>query len=83
MISFKRDNTDAVVNISIDVPFCEKMVFAMCFKCGTAEYAGLLTEAMKQQVGAAISAARKEAYEQGWRNAKAKRGKEGWFRSVI
>lgn len=39
----------------------------------------LLVQAISKQLFDAMSAIRKNAYEQGWRDAKAKRAKEQWF----
>lgn len=79
MINFKRDDKDAVVTLDLAVPTYDERVFSFKFGCGSEVYAGLLTEAMRKAFGNAVQAARREAYNDGWRDAKAKTAKRDWF----
>lgn len=45
--------------------------------------ARLLAERLREDFGAQVKKARKEAYEQGFKDAKSKRRKQDWFSEVI
>ena len=83
MIEFKRDGTRAIATIEVAVPFYDARVFYMSFECSSEAYAGLLTNLLKETVGEAVRLAREEAYEKGYKDAKAKRGKNKWFRERL
>lgn len=83
MLAIVRDNSDVIVKLDLHVPTYETRVFGFTFKCGNEVYAGLLTQAMREAVSDALMAARKQAYDQGWADAKAKRAKQTWFRRTI
>ena len=83
MIKFKRDGTLATVTIEAAIPYYDRRVFPMTFDCSTEVYAGLLTNLLEETVEASVRLAREEAYAKGYKDAKAKRRKETWFRGRL
>lgn len=83
MINFKRDGKKAVVRIDLSVPEYEERSFPFAFNCDGEVYAGLLTRAMRTAFSDAVKAARKEGYDQGWKDAKAKRASCSWFKGSL
>lgn len=80
MIALKRDGKDVVLSFDADIPFYDTRRFEFTFHTGQETYAGLLTSHLREKLGDAMEAARREAYEKGWTDAKAKRTKDTWFR---
>ncbi len=85
MIEIKRDGCQVVLHFDLDVPTYETRVFPLSFGCGSGGevYAGLLARAMQESFGDRVAAARRDAYEQGWKEAKAKRSKAEWFSRLL
>lgn len=79
MISFKRDGTVVRSDVTIFVPNYEARVFYFKWEAGSGAYAGFVSAQMQREMNAGLKAIRKDAYEQGWKDAKAKRTKEEWF----
>jgi hypothetical protein len=79
MISITRKGESVNVSISVGIPTLETRVYTFPWTCSTEEYAGLLTEAIQNQLGNVVEQARREAYSRGWQDAKAKKAKETWF----
>jgi hypothetical protein len=79
----RRDGSDVEVSISSHIPTWEERVFPFSFNCGNEAYAGFLTKHIQDVIGNAVANARREAYEQGWKDAKAKRVKNDWFSRVL
>lgn len=66
--------------VTINVPYCGEVVWTFSHQHTDQYYSGLACSAMKQQMGDALAQIRREAYEQGWKEAKAhKGGKTEWF----
>lgn len=65
------------------MPTWNERTFQFSFNCGGEAYAGLLTKALRDALGDAVQAVRREAYEEGWRDAKAKTAKRDYFRRSI
>ena len=83
MIQFKRDGTNAVCAVTIPVPTMDRRIYRFRFETGTEEYAALLTEAMRTEFRRIVQKSRKEAYEAGWRDAKARRRKQEYFAGYL
>lgn len=79
MITFARKDGKALCSVEIYIPTLGNRVFDFEWQCGGEYSAGLLYGAMREQLSEALETARREAYSQGWRDAKAKRAKERWF----
>lgn len=79
MISFKRDGSTVGIAVTVQVPNYDGRVYHTQWNAGGEAYAGFLSAAMNEQMREALRNIRKEAYEQGWKDAKAKRTKENWF----
>lgn len=83
MIEIKRDGGRVVLHFDLAIPTYDVRSVPMSYNCGGEVYAGLLTQAMRDALGNTVAAARRAAYEQGWKDAKGKRAKEDWFPRVL
>ena len=79
MIAFERSGKDVRATVEIKVPDYEPREFYFDWRCEDAAYAGLLTAEMRNQINAALAAIRREEYNNGWRDAKAKQGRQSIF----
>ena len=83
-INFERDGTKVVAKVVIDVPTWDARVFSCTFECSNEAYAGLLTEAMRNQLEKELKAIRQNEYEAGWKDKSTrKRPKKNWFASTF
>ena len=78
MIEFKRDGTTIEVLIEVKASQ-EKRWLPFHWNANNELYAELLVENFKHHLIEQMQRARKEAYEAGWKDAKAKQQKETWF----
>ena len=80
MIKIFRNDKDVCLDFTVKVP-THTLVWDYHFTwaCANDVYAGFLANAMENQLGDRLAAIRAEAYEQGWKDAKAKRHKASWF----
>ena len=80
IIEIKRKDNAVILNITVYIPYeCER-IFTFTWDTEASWSAGLLTSAMKTALETRITAIREEAYQDGWRDAKAKKGgKRTWF----
>ncbi len=78
MISFKRTDNIVVVQVKHGVLFNDEH-FTLQIASSHAYQAELLNRQLKDQLENKLEAIRKEAYEQGSKDAKAKRAKKTWF----
>jgi hypothetical protein len=83
MINIVADDTKVKINVEVFIPFWETRTFVFDWECGSRWAAGLLATAMRDAFYTKVKAARAEAYEQGWKDAKAKKSKESWFRNSL
>lgn len=81
MIVFSRDGTKVKASINTPIPNYDVRVFNFMWECGGEAYAGLLAAAMHREMHDKLKAIRADAYEKGWKDAKAKKTKETWFGS--
>jgi hypothetical protein len=66
--------------VTINVPFCGPVAWTFAHKHSDKYYAALACYQMQNELGSALQAMRQDAYEQGWKDAKAhKGGKCEWF----
>jgi hypothetical protein len=84
MIRFRRDGQHVQCSINCDIPNYEERVFSVYWNAGNEWAAGLLSAETEKQMYAKLERIRCEAYEEGWRAAKAKKAKRkyfnlGWF----
>lgn len=77
--SIKRDGNHVALSVTIDIPFYNATYFTFIWNCESGVYAGLLADAMQRQTKETLKTIRREAYGQGWRDAKAKRKKATFF----
>ena len=79
-VTVKKDSCDVKIEVDVFVPYWDVRTFPFTFSCGGNEaYAGLLTRLIKERLASLVRNARAEAYEQGYKDAKAKRAKCEWF----
>ena len=83
MIRIKRDNEKVVLLFDTGLPHdCEgKTTVAWDFTVTTPApyYAQLVTDYYRDRLRSEMQRIRREAYEEGWADAKAKRKKQDWF----
>ena len=81
MISIERNGAELRVVLESGVHTgTEPTRFVATYNCGAEWAAYLLRENINDRMRARLSAIRKEAYEQGWKDAKSKKGaKTAWF----
>lgn len=84
---FERDNESVHCMFGTDLPHdCDgkrTTNFPFSWKTTSPATAALLVRYLRKRLDNAIRAARREAYEQGWKDAKAKRRKTDWFRGTL
>ena len=79
MLTFSRDGQQVKIAVLVDVPLRVSHLFLCYWDCEDENYAGLLAAEMHDQFSKKIEAVKREAYDRGWRDAKAKRVKETYF----
>ena len=78
MITIRRDGTKIVLNFNPGL-FDGKMI-PLSWECGSDWYAALLVERCEERLFSMMGNVRRQAYRQGWKDAKAKKGKPcDWF----
>lgn len=78
MIQFKVEESSLVVSISGSYPV-STYTWNAPIQCSSKAYALLLQENFNTAMQNKLENIRKEAYNQGWKNAKAKTFKNKWF----
>jgi hypothetical protein len=71
-----REGTRVVLHIRVDLV---NETFEWSYNAGTEWAAILLRNALVSALGSRMTQAREEAYNEGWKNAKAKKPRQGWF----
>lgn len=83
MITFERNGEKSCTQVQCRVngalPEIEKSVFLFSFVCGQEYAAALLVRHLNETFLKQVQLIKSEAYERGWKDAKAKRGKQTWF----
>lgn len=83
MIQITRKGTSVKIDFTSRIPLCDVRVFGFNWECNTEVYAGLLTNHLSNGLWSELVRVRKEAYEKGWKDAKAKVRKENWFSGAL
>ena len=87
MITVTRDGSDVVVGVTTNLPHesGSRTDFLFQHNCGDGEtqYAELLTRHIRHVLDTAVETTRREHYEAGRKDAKAKRRKRTWFGSAL
>lgn len=81
MIDITREGTNLVVTLTGNWPI-HGMQFSTTWPTGTEWAARLLHEHMTQHFASEMTRIRREAYAQGWKDAKGHKTKETWFLST-
>ena len=80
MIEFKQSVKLVEMKIDLYVPGMGTRAWTMNWNAASEEYAAFLVDALRREMSASLMAIRKKSYEDGWRDAKAKKsGKRTWF----
>lgn len=83
MITFDRKEKQVVLEVSCFIPFWNDRVFSFYWNCEDEVYAGLLAYRFSREFERAVRTAREEAYNDGWKDAKAKRIRKTWWGGVL
>jgi hypothetical protein len=75
-LTIAREGTRVVLRVRLDVV---NETFEWSYDARTEWAATLLRNALSDALSKRMSQAREEAYEDGWKHAKAKKAKETWF----
>lgn len=78
MMNFSRKGTEVTAEIEANVGV-EKRFFTFTINLSDDVYAYMLRENFQTKMSRALQTIREEAYEQGWKAAKAKRARATWF----
>ena len=79
MIEFVKDGLEARIKITSFFNWIGDRVYTMKWNCNDSEYASLLTKRFQDTMEEKLRTIRHEAYEAGWKDAKAKKARETWF----
>jgi hypothetical protein len=83
MISFTRDETRVRAEINTGTSVAASQLW-LYWECGKELFADLLTAQLQKKLYEAIKAARRDAYNEGWRDkASRKTAKETWFSGTL
>ena len=87
LITVKRDNSGVELLISTDLAdSCDgsqTTAIPFTWQTGQPYLADLLARYIKEHIRKVISDTRREYYEKGWKDAKAKRQKDDWFSGLL
>jgi len=79
MIYLSRNGTLVRCTVHLRVPNYELRLFHFEWETNNRAFAGLLSAEMDKQLQTELERIRREAYERGWKDAKAKKPKETYF----
>lgn len=77
---FERDKEKVHLRVKVRPARCEtNWTHTFTYEACSEPGAGMFIECLETRMGDTLEALRKEAYENGWRDAKAKAAKRSWF----
>lgn len=79
MITFKREGSVVICKVEMDMPYWDTRIYHFRWETGSDVCSSLLTQHARTTLSDKLRAIRKEAYNRGWKDAKAKTKKEEWF----
>lgn len=79
MINAKATEDGVTLGIEINIPGFKTWTYSFIWTTNDEAYAQLLTNQIKDDVETTLKIIRREAYHEGWKDAKAKRKKADWF----
>jgi len=77
MIEFIKDGEEVLVKVNTSSSI--NWHIKAKFNCNSELYAALLRQELHSHLNNTLERIRKQAYEQGWKDAKARTKKETWF----
>jgi len=75
----KREDSKVRIRVDIEVPGEGRVYYMLSIELGNRFYAAFVADAIREQFNDHMARVRREAYEAGWKDAKAKRRKQKWF----
>lgn len=78
VIGIRSEKNDLVVSFRAGYPI-DGLIFELRWAAGSEWSARLLAHSLRSRISDLLSRIRREAYEDGWRDAKAKRRKATWW----
>ena len=82
MINVTRNGTQVILSASSKYPI-GGYAYPFTFECGNEPYARLLEAHFRDILHDAISSARREEYERGWKDHRQKKTKQTWFKGTV
>ena len=79
MINAKATKDGVTLGIEINIPGHKTWTYNFRWTTNDEAYSQLLTNQINEDVKKNLKVIRREAYNEGWKDAKAKRKKESWF----
>lgn len=79
MIEIKRSGTQLVISAEIFIGTVGDRTYEATWEAGSEAYAGLIRSEIQRNLERRLERIRREAYAQGWKDAKAKRAKKTLF----
>lgn len=81
MITIKAKDTKVVIEVEGKYPL--KLNYLFYWECNRDDYASLLAENLDKRMRQDLETIRRESYDKGWKDAKAKKtAKDTWFKSL-
>lgn len=78
MFTFERDGTSLKLQVEAKT-YIAKRWYSFSWQCTDEIYADLLVKNFQEHLSNRLQGIRRSAYEEGWKDAKAKKKKETWF----
>jgi len=82
MIIFKRDDKNLMVSISSELT-PKANIYNLSWGCGDDCYADLLQKHLNELLRKKITQARKESYEEGYKDGKSHKTRQTWFKNWL
>lgn len=78
MINFTRKGTQVIAEIETDIEIAARC-FNLGYTCSDEVYACLLVRNWEKKLRSSLQEIRRRAYDEGWKDSKAKTAKQTWF----
>lgn len=81
MIKIWKNGTQ--IKLEVDPGMSDKKVMYFYWECGTEWYSELLRKQLDERLWASLKKIREDAYNDGWKDAKAKKMRQTWFSGLF
>lgn len=82
MLKIHTSDEKVVTTISGQYPVSD-WGYTFTFNAGSKDYAAMLSHNLRDHLEKSLRTIREHAYNDGWKDAKAKRGKKTWFSGLL